>query len=68
MNLITLLTRNYLLIIIISYIISVPLFWILASEWLENYSFKIDLGFDLVLYPFLIVLTITILTLSLIHI
>ena len=65
MNLITLLTRNYLLIIIISYIISVPLFWILASEWLENYSFKIDLGFDLVLYPFLIVLTITILTMLL---
>lgn len=65
MNLIGLLTRHYMIIIVVAYIISVPIYWTLAGKWLENYTFKIELGPMLVVYPLIIVFMITFLTMLL---
>ena len=62
-NLILLLSRGYLLIIGIAYIISMPIAWILMKRWLENYAFHVDLGAWILVIPLAIVLLVALSTL-----
>lgn len=64
-NLITLLTRHYLIILCVAYVVSLPIYWHLAGLWLENYIFKIELGASLVIIPLLVVMSITVMTMLL---
>jgi ABC-type antimicrobial peptide transport system permease subunit len=46
----TMFTRSFLGLILISFIISAPIAWYLASQWLSDFAFKIELGVQ----PFII--------------
>ncbi|MEM8895821.1 MAG: FtsX-like permease family protein [Bacteroidota bacterium] len=64
-DLLVLLSKGYYLIIILAYALSMPLAWILANRWLDDYSFRIDIGHWLFTYPLVIVAAIATLTILL---
>lgn len=43
-QIITLLSKDFLKLIVLSFIIAVPIVWIAANKWLENFAFKIHLS------------------------
>lgn len=48
--------KNYLLLIIIAYIIAMPIAWVALQRWLENYEFHITLDWWLAVVPLAIIL------------
>jgi putative ABC transport system permease protein len=61
-DLLLLLVKNYLLIIFLAFIISIPTAWLGLNRWLEHYNFRIELGWWLPVIPFVIVFSIALLT------
>ena len=61
-NLMYLLSRNYLVTIIIAYVISMPIAWIGLNRWLENYTFRISLGVWMLILPLVLVAVVAALT------
>jgi predicted permease len=43
-QIITLLSKDFVKLIFIAFLIAVPIVWILANKWLENFAFKIHLS------------------------
>ncbi len=60
----TLLSRDFLLLVAISLLISLPLAWIAANRWLENYPYRIELKMGLFAIGAVLVLGIALLTVS----
>ena len=54
-NLVLLLSREYLLLVGTACLVSLPFAWWLMSSWLEEYSFRIDLGWWFYVIPILFV-------------
>ncbi|MEQ8471225.1 MAG: ABC transporter permease [Marinoscillum sp.] len=57
-DLIMLLSKSYVWIILISYTIAMPVVWYVLNQWLDNYTFRIDLGWWLLVIPLALVLLI----------
>jgi putative ABC transport system permease protein len=53
-------------LLLASYLISLPLVYLAAREWLSNFAFHIDIGWQIFLLPPLVLLTISIATIALI--
>jgi ABC-type antimicrobial peptide transport system permease subunit len=43
-QIITLLSKDFLKLILIAFIIAIPIVWLAANKWLQNFAFKIDLS------------------------
>ncbi|WP_421871209.1 ABC transporter permease [Marinoscillum sp.] len=54
-DLIILLSKNYIWIMGASYLLAMPVVWYVLNKWLENYSFRIELGLWLLLVPLVVV-------------
>ena len=63
-NLMLLLSREYLVLLLIAIVLAVPATILGGRAWLENYAYKTEIGFDLLLIPGLILLLISVLTVS----
>ena len=63
-NLMLLLSKEYLLLMLIAILLAVPAIFFGGSNWLENYAFKIDLSADLIIIPALSLLFIAVITVS----
>ena len=63
-HVVRLLSREYILLIVVANFIAVPLAWYFLGQWLDGYHFRIELGWWLALIPMAIVLTIAIATIS----
>ncbi|MEM1135396.1 MAG: FtsX-like permease family protein, partial [Bacteroidota bacterium] len=63
-NLMILLSSEYLVLLLISIIVAIPVIIIGGKGWLENYAYKIEMGFDLFLIPALALLLISLVTVS----
>jgi putative ABC transport system permease protein len=61
MKIITSILNDFMRLVVISLVASIPLSFLLFSKWLENFSVRISLGFWLVWIPSLIVLLLAIL-------
>ncbi len=59
-----LLSKQFLVLVMISLIIAIPLGYYLASQWLEGYSYRININFGIISLAGIIVLGITLLTVS----
>jgi putative ABC transport system permease protein len=59
-----LLTRNFLIMVAISFIVAVPLAWYIMHKWIENYAYRIQITWDMFLLAGLIGILIAILTIS----
>ena len=63
-HVVRLLSREYILLIVVANLIAVPLAWYFLGQWLDGYHFRIELGWWLAFIPMAIVLTIAIATIS----
>ena len=61
-DLLVLLSRNYLMLILLAYFIAMPIAWMLLNRWLESYHFKISLGAPLFVFPLVLVIAISLMT------
>jgi putative ABC transport system permease protein len=43
-QIITLLSKDFLKLVLLAFIIAIPIVWLAANKWLQNYAFKIDLS------------------------
>ncbi len=64
-NLLLLLSKEYLMLLIIAEFISIPIIYFLGNNWLNNYAFKTTLSIDIYLFPFLVLGAISLLTIGL---
>ena len=42
----TLLVRDFVILVLIAFLISAPVAWLVMDKWLLNYSYRIDIGWD----------------------
>jgi putative ABC transport system permease protein len=63
-SLLVLLSKEYVLLVGISLILSVPVTWYLMSQWLQSFEYRVEIGFDSFLVAGSISLLIALLTIS----
>ena len=63
-GLVTILSKDFLKLVFLSLIISIPLAWIAADNWLQNYPYRVTLGWGLFAAGALLVIVIAMATVS----
>ncbi|MEM9672288.1 MAG: ABC transporter permease [Bacteroidota bacterium] len=63
-SIVTLLSKEFIRLVLISSIIALPLAYWVTQQWLENYAFRIDIHWWMFLIPLILVLAIALLTIS----
>ncbi len=63
-SIMVLLFREFLLLLIIAIFLALPTILIGANSWLEQYAFRIGVGFDLFLFPAFVLALISLLTIG----
>ncbi len=63
-NLMLLLSKEYLTLVGIACCLSIPVSWWIMSQWLTDYTFRIDLGWWFIALPMLFVITLALLSIS----
>ena len=63
-SLMILLSREYLMLLSLAIVLAVPAVVIGGQKWLDNYAYKVAIGWELVLIPGLILLIIALITVS----
>jgi putative ABC transport system permease protein len=63
-SIVRLLTQDFVMLVVISFLIAVPLSWYLMQQWLEDYAYKITLSWSIFLTAGLASLAIALLTVS----
>lgn len=63
-NLVLLLTKDFVRLIFIAFMLSSPLAWIIMSKWLESFAYKITIGIIPFLLSALMALAVAIITIS----
>ncbi len=61
-NLMLLLSKEYLILIVIANLLAIPMIAFGARYWLASYAFKVQVGFDLFIIPLIVLLLISIFT------
>ncbi|WP_185152797.1 FtsX-like permease family protein [Fulvivirga aurantia] len=64
MHLVFLLSKNILMLLLMSAVVVIPLAYIISNEWLSNYAFKIDLNPSYFILP---IISIIVLSVSIIY-
>lgn len=64
LTLVTLLSKDFSKLILISFIIAVPVSYYFGNLWLDNFAYRINIGVDLFVIAGLIALTLAIVTVS----
>ncbi len=63
-NIVGLLSREFMLLVILSLVIASPLAYILISQWLENFEYRINIGASIFILSGIAAITIAFLTVS----
>lgn len=63
-NVLKLLFGEFALLLIIAFAIAVPIAWFTTSNWLQNYSFRVDLQWTYFVVPFIAIIAIALITVS----
>lgn len=63
-NIFSLLTLNFLKLVIISLIIAVPISLYMAREWLKDFAYRTEIGWDIFVFAGIVSLLIAVLTIS----
>jgi len=63
-SILTLLYKDFALLVVVSFIISAPIGWYAIHQWLQTYAFRMDINFLLFVIPFFLVLLVAFATVS----
>lgn len=61
---VTILSKDFLKLVIISLLVAIPLSWIAANKWLENYPYRITLSWWMFAFAGILVVLIALITVS----
>lgn len=64
-NIVALISKDFLILVIVAILIAIPLGWYIMNKWLENFAYKTDLSWWIFMISGLIVLVIAFITVSL---
>lgn len=63
-NVVTILSRDFVKLVIIALFIAIPLAWMAADKWLQNYPYRITLGWGIFSFAGVLVICIALFTVS----
>ena len=63
-SVVAILSKDFLKLVIIALIIAVPLAWLAANKWLENYPYRITMGWQMFAVAGLLVIVVALVTVS----
>ena len=63
-NIVTLLSKDFLKLVIIGFLIAVPVAWYTMNQWLENFAYRIEIGAGIFLISGMVALLIALVTVS----
>ena len=63
-SIVALLSKDFIKLIFVASVLALPIAYWVMQQWLENYAFRIDIGWWLLLVPVIMVLLIALLTVS----
>lgn len=63
-SILTLLTRNFLILVLISAVIASPIAWYLMQQWLQDYQYRIEITWDIFVLAAILSGAIALLTIS----
>lgn len=63
-SILTLLYRDFALLLFVAFIIASPLAWLTTSNWLQGYAFRIGIHWIYFILPFLLIVAIALITVS----
>jgi putative ABC transport system permease protein len=58
------LTKNFLILVLVSLIIAVPIGWYMMQKWLEDFAYRVSIGWEVFVLAGLAAVLITLLTIS----
>lgn len=64
MNVTTLLSKDFLKLVMISCLLASPVAWLVMSNWLKNYEYRISIGWPVFAGTILLVMVIALATIS----
>jgi len=64
-NIVRLLSRDFLLLVIVSFIVASPIAWWLMHQWLQDFAYRITIGWTILLGAGLLAIAIALATISL---
>ncbi|WKN43656.1 ABC transporter permease [Tunicatimonas pelagia] len=63
-GIIALLAKDYIKLLVLASIVAMPIAYVSMQLWLENYAFRIDVSWQLIVFPLVIILLVTLFTIS----
>ena len=63
-RILNLLYREFAMLLVIAFIIVLPLSWITVNKWLQGYAFRIDMHWSFFVLPFITIVLVALLTVS----
>ena len=63
-NITMLFSKEFIKLVLIAFVIAAPLAWYLMSKWLQDFTYRINLGFGAFLLAGIITMSIALLTMS----
>ena len=64
LGILKLLYKEFALLLVIAFLISIPIAWFTASNWLQGYAFRIDIHWSFFMLPFFVIVLIALATVS----
>jgi len=63
-SIVNLLFKEFVLLLVIAFVIAAPIAWFSTSNWLQGYAFRIDLHWTYFVLPFITIIAIALITVS----
>src|SRR5690606_10132849 len=63
-SIVTLLSKDFVLLVLISMVIATPLSWYAMNEWLEGFAYRMEIHYWVFMFAGMIALTIAVFTIS----
>lgn len=63
-NIVALLSKDFLKLVIVGFLVAVPIAWYMMNQWLENFAYKIEIGAGIFLLAGLVAILIAVATVS----
>ncbi|HLX90143.1 MAG TPA: FtsX-like permease family protein [Puia sp.] len=63
-RIVAILSSDFLKLVVVSLVISIPVAWIAANKWLENFPYRVELGWWLFASAGLLVILVALITIS----